>query len=240
MTDILEILNDIEVQSNVKVLYACEAGSRAFGYETEESDHDVRFIYVHPRDWYLTVFPRGDVLEVKDGNIEVHGWDLQKTLQLLAKSNPSLLEWLASPIIYKEENIKEIRDLGNRYFSLKALLFHYVKMGQTNLREYKKYSNQKFLIYALKSILIGKWVVQTNSMPAHSLKTMLQSLEINNFLRENCVKLLSREVIKDSTLLETLLETELFQLENTAHNIQVKSSVNHDEIDGVFRSILSR
>ena len=36
-----------------KVLYAIESGSRAWGFESPNSDYDVRFIYAHPKDWYL-------------------------------------------------------------------------------------------------------------------------------------------------------------------------------------------
>ena len=45
-----------EQQERVQVLYACESGSRAWGFASSDSDYDVRFIYVHPRDHYLSVF----------------------------------------------------------------------------------------------------------------------------------------------------------------------------------------
>ena len=87
-------LKEIEEKNNITILFACEAGSRAFGYENKSSDHDIRFIYKHDLDGYLTVFPQTDVLEVNSENVEYHGWDIKKALQLFAKSNPALLEWI--------------------------------------------------------------------------------------------------------------------------------------------------
>jgi predicted nucleotidyltransferase len=47
---------------------------------------------------------RRDVIEVPiDGSLDINGWDLQKALGLFLKSNPPLMEWLGSPIIYLEE-----------------------------------------------------------------------------------------------------------------------------------------
>ncbi|MBY0318535.1 MAG: nucleotidyltransferase domain-containing protein [Reyranella sp.] len=46
-------LADIEGEFGVEVFYACESGSRAWDFASADSDYDVRFLYVHPRDWYL-------------------------------------------------------------------------------------------------------------------------------------------------------------------------------------------
>ena len=83
------------------VIYACESGSRAWGFESTDSDYDVRFIYTHPTEWYLHIMSGSDTIERPiEGLLDVSGWDLKKALQLLRKSNPPLLEWLQSPIVY--------------------------------------------------------------------------------------------------------------------------------------------
>ena len=103
--EILRRLDQIEREDDVRIVYACESGSRAWGFESTDSDWDVRFIYVHPRDWYLSidVGEKRDVIErpIND-ELDISGWDLRKALKLLRKSNPPLLEWLSSPIVYKE------------------------------------------------------------------------------------------------------------------------------------------
>ena len=46
-------LAQIEQTQNVRILLAVESGSRAWGFASPDSDYDVRFIYVRPKDAYL-------------------------------------------------------------------------------------------------------------------------------------------------------------------------------------------
>ena len=103
---ILERLAVIEQTEAVRILYACESGSRAWGFASPDSDYDVRFIYVRPRDWYLSIDleHRRDVIERPiEGVLDINGWDLRKALQLMRKSNPPLFEWLHSPLVYRAQ-----------------------------------------------------------------------------------------------------------------------------------------
>ena len=96
-----EKLREIENEYNVKVLLAVESGSRAWGFASPDSDFDVRFIYKRPRNEYLKLDQPRDVIEIPIDDIwDVNGWDLDKTLRLLYKSNPTLYEWINSPICY--------------------------------------------------------------------------------------------------------------------------------------------
>jgi len=96
---IRQSLQQIAVAEQVRVLYAVESGSRGWGFESADSDWDVRFVYLRPPEWYLSIQHRRDVLEfpLREG-LDISGWDLRKALGLFAKSNPPLLEWLRSPI----------------------------------------------------------------------------------------------------------------------------------------------
>jgi predicted nucleotidyltransferase len=119
---ILKELNEIEKNCDVKIIYACESGSRAWGFwgfASEDSDYDVRFIYVHPKDWYLTIANKRDVIEIPfDGVLDINGWDIKKSLKLLRKSNSPLLEWLSSPIRYRN-----VRPVINALVELSADAF---------------------------------------------------------------------------------------------------------------------
>ena len=94
----------LEAKDDVRVLYAVESGSRAWGFASTDSDWDVRFLYVRRPEWYLSVRDRRDVLEypISEG-LDVSGWDLKKALVLFARSNPPLMEWLRSPIVYRDD-----------------------------------------------------------------------------------------------------------------------------------------
>ena len=56
-------LTQMEADNNIRIVYACESGSRAWGFPSANSDYDVRFIYVRPMNWYLSIDEKRDVIE---------------------------------------------------------------------------------------------------------------------------------------------------------------------------------
>ncbi|MCI5056122.1 MAG: nucleotidyltransferase domain-containing protein, partial [Flavobacteriales bacterium] len=90
---IQEEINLLAKAREIKVILACETGSRVWGFASPDSDYDVRMIYVKPLDWYLKLNEGKDTLEVMldDGELDITGWELRKTLRLLKKSNAALL-----------------------------------------------------------------------------------------------------------------------------------------------------
>lgn len=98
----MDHVSNIEAERGVRVLYACESGSRGWGFASPDSDYDVRFIYVHPLPWYLRVSAQRDVIEVPiSDELDINGWELRKALGLLKKGNATLIEWLDSPVVYR-------------------------------------------------------------------------------------------------------------------------------------------
>jgi len=156
-------LDDIEREHAVRVLYACESGSRGWGFASKDSDYDVRFVYVHPVDWYLSVERHRDVIELPiSGDLDISGWDLRKALQLLRKSNPALLEWLSSPIVYREDApvMARFRELSREYYTPETCMRHYLHMASGNFREYlqgEKVWTKKYL-YVLRPVLACRWI----------------------------------------------------------------------------------
>ena len=134
-TRVRDALADLEATRDVRVLYACESGSRAWGFASRDSDYDVRFLYVHRRDWYLSVDDRRDVIEQSIANdLDVSGWELRKALRLLRKSNPPLLEWLRSPVVYRHDPLfaAEFGALASEFYSPRRCFAHYLHMARGN------------------------------------------------------------------------------------------------------------
>lgn len=103
-TEIQQELSRLEIQHNIQILYAVESGSRAWGFASVNSDWDVRYIYVHRPEWYLHIDDKKDNQEeILPNDIDLAGWELRKALRLFRKSNPPMLEWLDSPIVYREQ-----------------------------------------------------------------------------------------------------------------------------------------
>lgn len=113
----------------VRILYAAESGSRAWGFGSPDSDFDVRFIYAHPPTWYLDLAEQRDVIErpLDDRLVDLAGWDVRKALRLLLKSNPALYEWLVSPIVYADDGSFRLRatQVFEAHASPRALAAHY-------------------------------------------------------------------------------------------------------------------
>ncbi|WP_339158644.1 nucleotidyltransferase domain-containing protein [Paenibacillus sp. FSL W8-0186] len=167
---ILAQLRQIEREEQVRIIYACESGSRAWGFPSKDSDYDVRFIYVRPVDWYLSIFEKRDVIERPISDLlDINGWDLKKALNLFRKSNPPLLEWLQSPIVYMEEGsaAEQIRELSALTFSPKACMYHYLHMAEGNYREYLQGERVKIkkYFYVLRPVLACEWIEKYGTMP---------------------------------------------------------------------------
>ena len=123
----------IEAADGVRYLLAVESGSRAWGFPSPDSDYDVRFVYVRPRDWYLRLEPGRDVIETPiEDDIDLNGWDIRKTLVLMLKSNAVVSEWLSSPIRYRDDDpaAARIAALANEIFDPRGVAHHYANLGR--------------------------------------------------------------------------------------------------------------
>lgn len=181
-------LRDIEHEHNVKILLAVESGSRAWGFESANSDWDVRFIYVHKPEWYFKVKEQRDVIEhMYEDDVDLVGWELRKALTLLRKSNPSLLEWFNSPIVYykDEDFVKRIREIEKDYFNPIRTMYHYnhiyIKHDERYLQK-QGYPMKRFLYY-LRGILACKWIESNKSLPPVAFKELLDATVENKAVR---------------------------------------------------------
>lgn len=156
-------LSRIEATENVTVLYACESGSRAWGFESEDSDYDVRFIYLRRTPHYLSMERGSGAIERPiDNEFDLSGWDLIKALELFRKSNPPLLEWIQSPIVYRSTSslVERLRRLMPQFYSPRACMYHYLHMADGNFREYLKGEEvwTKKYFYVLRPVLACLWI----------------------------------------------------------------------------------
>ncbi len=166
---IINNLKRIEEAENVRILMAVESGSRAWGFASPDSDYDVRFIYARPTEEYLRLDEQRDVIELPISDmLDINGWDINKALRLLYRSNPTLCEWASSPIIYMDNGFLEvIRPLLPKYFHSKKGLYHYLSMAKSNYREFLKGDvvKAKKYFYVLRPILACKWILDKHSPP---------------------------------------------------------------------------
>ncbi len=239
-------LFEIESANNIKIVYACESGSRAWGFPSANSDYDVRFLYIRPIEWYLSIDEKRDVIEYPiNEQLDINGWDLKKSLQLLRKTNPPLLEWLGSPIIYFEKYsvTEKMRQLAREYYSPSACLYHYLHMAQRNFHEYlqgdvvwvKKY------FYVLRPILAMKWIEDERGIVPTDFNIAVEELTLTAELKEAIAKLLEskragNELDKGEKIpaISNFIESELRRWENSKIPKSVVAS-HGTKLDEFFR-----
>lgn len=177
---ILAELLALERRHDVTVLFACESGSRGWGFASPDSDYDVRFIYVNRLRWYVSVEPGRDVIEQPiSGDLDISGWDLRKALGLLRQSNPILLEWLRSPIVYRQEAqaMARFSDLAERGFSPLRGYHHYVAMAKKNFRGYLQGEEVRYkkYLYVLRPLLAARWIRDGRGAPPMRFADLAQA-----------------------------------------------------------------
>lgn len=161
--EIMARLTEIERTHDVRVLFACESGSRGWGFASPDSDYDVRFLYVHPLPWYLSVADQRDVIEQPVSPVfDVSGWELKKALGLLRGGNATLIEWLDSPVVYRADAhfLAQIRAVASAVHRPERGFHHYLHMAKKNFREHLQGDAIKLkkYLYVLRPILAAQWI----------------------------------------------------------------------------------
>lgn len=195
---ILELLSKIEQEKDVKIIFAIESGSRLWGMASEDSDFDVRFIYVHPLNHYLTVFDlKNDTIDqMIDKNMDMVGWDIRKYLRLLAKSNPTAMEWLASDQIYMGEERKELFREFLNYINPIALFEHYVSMAKSNWTRYIEPYDQvviKKYLYVLRALINSLYVLEKQQQPFSNIEKTLEYVSISENVKNGFLELIKQK-----------------------------------------------
>jgi len=252
-SEIKHRLSELEEAEGVRIIFAVESGSRAWGFPSRDSDYDVRFIYLHPSDWYLSVDleAKRDVIErpLSDG-LDLSGWDIRKALKLFAKSNPPLLEWLDSTIVYRDGFgfAEALRSLRNAFFSPQACVYHYLHMAQGNYRTYLRGSTVwlKKYFYVLRPLLAVRWIEQGRGVVPMLFARLLDTVTDQAYLVQEISDLLKRKIVGEEldegpaiAVIQDFVNHELSRLESvTVHALRAR--IDWDQLNRVFRESLRR
>ena len=247
---IQEKLREIEQREECRILLAVESGSRAWGFASPDSDYDVRFIYVRPEKAYLRLDRTRDVIEVPiNGELDINGWDIDKTLRLLHKSNPTVFEWFSSPIIYQTSSFADqFRPIMQKYFSSKAGLWHYLHMAEGNYRDYLRGEmvRAKKYFYVLRPIIACKFILE-NGKPQPMLFTDIVKSELPEDMSETFYQLLDLKMnspeIKEIPRIDQLnryLDTGIVSVKEQIEKLPDTPVQDWNELNELFFSVLER
>ena len=244
-------LRHAEAEHDMKVLFAVESGSRAWGFASPNSDYDARFIYVHRPEWYLSVDleEKRDVIEypIVD-DLDVNGWDVRKALRLFWKSNPGFVEWIQSPIVYEKCGSFHERALQllPSIYSTESGIYHYRSMAKTNYRGYLQQDMVplKKYFYVLRPLLAVRWMEKFSTPAPIEFDRLLEVSEHDrNFLGAvNDLLALKRQspemgLSPQIPAIQKFIEFELDRLERIVPT-KMERAKDVNALSTVFREVL--
>lgn len=238
----------LQTEYNVKILFACESGSRAWGFASPDSDYDVRFIYMHPKERYLGIDEYRDVIELPVNEIlDINGWDLKKALKLFLKSNAPLYEWLQSPIRYalNESFYSGIIPMMNQYFTFKAGVHHYLSMA-LNVFENDLQNDEvklKRYFYALRPILAAKWITDKREVPPMEFGKLRVLVNDHEWNREVDGLLAKKVISSEKMTIKKIPVLQDFFLNNLNHyqilaGSMIKNENSTEPLNRFFRKMI--
>lgn len=246
---------DLAARNDVQILLAIESGSRAWGFPSEDSDYDVRFIYVRPREDYLSVQEFRDVIEtplqqdaVLGVPLDFNGWDVRKALQLAIKSNPVLIEWLGSPVKYgvQAAAVERLLAFARKAANMKAFHYHYYRLAQNAWEQIQQNAEKvkcKVYCYALRPVLASQWILHYKQPPPMDIASLCKGLigegalleQIEHLIRIK-VKAQEGDLVSRIPILDSHIAT---VLSHKAERSQGSADPSlWQEADQLFRSLL--
>lgn len=245
---IKEKLHEIELRENCRILLAVESGSRAWGFASPDSDYDVRFIYVRPKESYLRLDRVRDVIEVPiNDELDINGWDVDKALRLLHKSNPTVFEWFSSPIIYQTSDFADqFKPIMRKYFSSKSGLWHYLHMAEGNYREFLRGDmvKAKKYFYVIRPILACRWILKKGTPPPMLFSELMES-QLDEALKETVYELLDLKMnapevkmIPRIDVLNAYLDRSISEVKEMIERLPKEQTHEWEELNELFLSVL--
>ncbi len=239
MKQILKKIKQIETDRKIKVLFLIESGSRAWKWESQDSDYDIRGVYIQD---YLKVEEIDKQISVVDEELDIVLWDFRKFLRLLKKSNPSVWEWLSSDIVYLENSLrKNLINIFKKGFNEQALKQHYASMARQNFEKYIRNSgdkaNLKKYVYILRSIACILWIEKYKSPPPKDYK------KVAILLPEDVQKFFNK-IVKDKEKSEDLTGKRNKEVEKYVLGFfnkkfdKTEGSFDDEKIDRLFKKIV--
>jgi len=246
----MQKLYETEEAHQVKILLAIESGSRGWGFAAENADYDCRFIYVHKKDWYLSVLDKQEFIEYPvDEVFDIKGYDITRALKYIMKPQAVMHEYLSSNEVYicNKTIVGKLQTLAADFFNPIPISYHYLGLAKKTLGEIKAADTAKIkkYFYVLRPIANLNFIWQYRKMPYMEYWRTLEAIEMApeittaiNQLTE--LKMSSKEHDKVSQvgLLVNYFETEIAKFDGGLKDMIHSKNRNYEPVDETFRYIL--
>jgi predicted nucleotidyltransferase len=249
---ILGKLDETEEEYGVKIVLAVESGSRGWGFPSLNSDYDVRFVYARSIDWYLSLDDGNDCIGFDpDPVFDIQGWDIRKALRLMRRSNASILEWLSSPVRYREDAAlaSEMKLLGEKCFDMSRCVKHYKSIAWNSLKliEESEMAKLKKYFYCLRPLAASQYILKTGKFPPMEYLKTISGIDMPESIREEAAKLVDMKkatnedllIVKNQVLISHI-KGALACVDKEAEKLPKREKMDTSELDAFFKKAIER
>lgn len=195
-----KVVSELEHSYNIKFVYVCNQGSQAWGYSSSKSDRDLRGVFIHKPEVYLSLYGSHSSLShvSKEHNIDFLAYDLKKFLMLFYKSNPQIVEWSTAMEVYKDLD-GEFQDalIGlltrMRYYNPIAMFHHHTKLAKSHYMQAQEEPERSLKLYltALRSKLSALWTMDNYLVPPPHRLDHLMNLLRDIFVPDSTIQIVN-------------------------------------------------
>ncbi|MFK5924778.1 MAG: nucleotidyltransferase domain-containing protein [Verrucomicrobiota bacterium] len=243
---IVKVIHDLESEADIRILHACETGSRAWGFASPDSDYDIRLIYTHPKNWYLGLKEKKDFIDrFLPGDLDLVGWDLRKALRLFYDCNLSLNERLGSPEVYYSVDgfDRQVTAMVARFFNPRKAMHHYLSMAK---KVYAQNNDKgrigiKKLFYVVRPLFCCSWIERNNSMPPTVFQDLLdEGLAPNDLIEAICAIRKQKETAMEGhvteipQILQQWIGSEITRFEKSSESLSGSQKKSWQDLDQLF------
>ena len=247
---ILQKLKQTEETYEVKIPLAIESGSRGWGFAALDADYDCRFLYVHKKDWYLSVLERKDFIEYAvDEVFDIKGYDISRTLKYIMKPQATIYEWISSNVVYIRDIpvLAKLQDLAAEFFNPIPISYHYLYLARkmyADINEAPAAKIKKYF-YILRPIANLNYIWQHRKMPYMEYDRTLAEIEICpaissaiQELKERKMSAQEHDLIPKVEPLMDYFQSEIAKFDHCLKDMKHTKNKNYASVDEVFRSII--
>lgn len=240
-------IHKIEHENGVKILFALESGSRAWGFPSTDSDFDVRFIYVRPLEDYLRINSKNDFLDFPiNDELDINGWDLRKFIKHIYASNATPFEWMQSPIFYSKEKefYQMVYEILPDFYCQQTVVHHYLGLLKKQILQLNSEQIKlKTFFYILRSLLAAEYCLKQNHFPPMQLDELLFLVDSDSLKIEilNLIEIKAKATESETSQISTQLFLylhELFQEISTAPKIKRKGNFDEELLEITYLKLV--
>jgi len=247
---ILQKLHETQEAYQVKIPLAIESGSRGWGFAATNADYDCRFLYVHKKEWYLSVLERKEFIEYAvDEVFDIKGYDITRVLKYIMKPQAAIYEWISSNEIYicNEPVHTQLQALAAAFFNPIPISHHYLSLAKKMFAEINDAESAKIkkYFYILRPIANLNFIWQHRKMPYMEYDKTLAEIDLKPEILSAIQDLTARKMAAKEHDLITKFEplvnyfqTEIARFDDCLKDMKHTKNKNYDAVDEVFRSII--